>query len=91
MYLKGLLRDIVLEMRALDMAHNIRLKQADKDGVAVFDPITIAPWHKYLGLREFAADYFQVAERRIEKIVANKNIRIRNEEDLILKLVQQRF
>lgn len=91
MFLKGFLRDIVLEMRALNIAHNIRLKQTVKDGTKFYDPIVIAPWHKYLGLRQFAADYFNVKERSIEKIVANKNIRIRDEDFLTLKLVQQRF
>ncbi len=89
MYIHGILKELVLEMRALRIVHRTRLKKSEKEGIPFYDPIVIAPWHKYVGLREFAASLFNVAENRITQIVDNKNIHILDEDHLTLLKIKQ--
>lgn len=93
MHLTGLLRELVIEMRIRKQLHKVATKKADKEGIPYYDPIVILNWHKYMGLREFTARFYDVAERRIEKIVDNKDIFVTTEAEMnrITEMMDDRF
>ena len=82
MHLTGVLRELVLEMRIRKQLHKVATKKADKEGVPYYDAIVLLNWHKYIGLREFTARLYGVAERRITKIVDNKDIFVTTEAEM---------
>lgn len=81
-HLKGLLKELVTEMRIRKLLHRIDLKKANKDGTPSFDSIVLLNWHKYIGLREFTARLFNVEEQRIAQIVDDKNIYVTTEAEM---------
>ena len=82
MHLKGLLKELILEMRIRRLLYRVERKKADKEKIPTSDPWTLLNWHKYIGIREFTARLYNVPERRIEQIANNPDIFVTSETEM---------
>ena len=82
MHLKGVLKELILEMRIRLLLYRIERKKANKEKLPLSDPWTLFKWHKYIGLKEFTARLYNVDERQIEKIVNNPDIFVTSEAEM---------
>ena len=82
MHLKGVLKELILEMRIRKMLYMVERKKANKEKLPLHDAWTLFNWHKYIGLKEFTARLYNVDERQIEKIVNNPDIYVTSETEM---------